>query len=301
MALFIGLGVVGTANADTFFYTNTSYGPSGSPSYYSFATSEVGDDVPFTGSHLVSSFRIGYRSSVDLLATFRFYGVDPTTGLPGQLVAQLERPLPAADFANPLISLTPDEQFIYSAEPNLLGQADISGGWFSMQFVSVDGSPLYSTIAAAQMADGPSKDALYDFGYGKLITLLDTTGIKPVSFLLVISEIESDDTSGSIYPEVSVLRLFPSSVVVGSSSTATVTLSSQAPAGGVSVKVSSDKKGLYFSRDERVVKEGDTSTVVTVLTTKSAGPKGKRQETTATITAEGINGDKASAILTITK
>ena len=295
MALFMGLGHVSQANSETLFYRNVSPGATSSPSYFGIGPSEIADDAPFTGSHQVSSFRIGYRSSIPLLSTFRFYGVDPDTGLPARLVAEITRGLPAADFATPTITLDTNEQFIFTAEPGLFGN-DKSGGWFSVRFESTDGSKLPFDLSV-QLADGPSATGMYNITTGKVISILDPSGIIPVSLFL---EMSSTATIEQVIPKVSNLKLVPSSVSVGASSTATVTLSSQAPTGGVLVKFSTDKNGIYFSNSEVVVKEGNTSAVTTVFTTKKAGPKGKDTETTASIFAE-TSDSSASATLTITK
>lgn len=239
---------------------------------------------------------MGYRSSIPLLATFRFYGVDPTTGFPGQLIAQIERPLPASDFAQPTITLDASEQFIFTAEPNLFGK-DISGGWVSTQFASADGTSLNSYNVAAQLATGPSKNGLYIISIDRVVTILDASGIIPVSFYL---EMNSAESTGVAVPKVTGLKLFPSTIAVGARSNVTASLSSQAPMGGTMVKFSADTNGIYFSYSEVLVKEGHTSAVTTVYATKSGGPKGKNSEATATITAEA-NGGSAKAILTIIK
>lgn len=296
LTLFIGLSVISPANAETPFYRNLSPGAISSPSYYGFASYEVADDALFTGSHLVSSFRIGYRSSIPLLATFRFYGVDPTTGLPGQLIAQIERPLPASDFAQPTIALDANEQFIFTAEPNLFGK-DISGGWVSMQFASADGSNLNTYNVAAQLATGLSKNGLYIITTDSFVTILDASGIVPVSFYL---EMNSAESTGVAVPKVTDLKLFSSTIAVGAKTTVTANLSSQAPTGGTMVKFSTDNKGINLSYSEVLVQEGHTSAVTTAYATKSGGPKGKNSEATATITAEA-NGGSAKTTLTIIK
>ena len=295
MVMLIGLGFFGQVNAETVFYRNVSIGATGSPSFFGIGPSEIADDVPFTGSHQISSFRVGYRSSIPVLTTFQFYGIDPDTGLPGHLIAQITRELPAADFATPTITLDTSEQFLFTAEPNLFGKG-LSGGWISMQFESTDGTPLPFDLSV-QLANGPSTTGLYNITTSRTMTLLDPSGIVPVSYFL---ELSSSATSGSIIPEVTALKLFPSSVSVGASSTASVNLSAQAPTGGVLVKFSSSKKGIYFSNSEVLVKEGNTSAVTTVFTTKRAGPKGKKKTSTTVISAEA-NGGIAKASLTITK
>lgn len=295
MVKFIGLGYIGLANAETVFYRNISPGAVGSPSYYGIASSEIADDLPFTGSHQVSSFRIGYRSSTPVVANFRFFGVDADTGLPGQFITQITRELPATEFATPTITLDINEQFIFTAEPGLFGK-EVTGGWVSMQFESTNGSSLPFDLSA-QLAEGPSANGLYNITTGKTMTILDPSGIVPVSFFF---EMASVATTGSVIPQVTALKLFPSMVSVGASSTATVNLSAQAPTGGVLVKFITKEKGIYFSSSQVLVKEGNTSAVTTVFTTKRAGPKGKVKQTTAEISAEA-NGGVAKAILAITK
>ena len=59
------------------------------------STFEWADDLPFSGSHRVSSFKMGYKSPEPVRATFRFYGVNQETGRPGSLIAEIVRDLPA--------------------------------------------------------------------------------------------------------------------------------------------------------------------------------------------------------------
>jgi len=89
--VIIGLALNATklhAMTESVFYSNIF--PSvitTSPVYSTGGTREWADDVPFSASQVVSSFRIGYKSFYEtdppFRATFRFYGVDPATGLPG--------------------------------------------------------------------------------------------------------------------------------------------------------------------------------------------------------------------------
>lgn len=69
---------------ETIFYSNTTNPDALSPTrplYYTFTSGyEWADDMPFTGTQRVSSFKIGYKSPEPVHATFRFYGVDPSTG-----------------------------------------------------------------------------------------------------------------------------------------------------------------------------------------------------------------------------
>jgi len=94
-----------------------------SPVYSTGGTREWADDVPFSGSHVVSSLRIGYKSFYEtdppFRATFRFYGVDPATGLPGALVAEISRDLPTGEHPLVTIQLDPSEQLVFTSEPGL--------------------------------------------------------------------------------------------------------------------------------------------------------------------------------------
>jgi len=299
-ALFIGLGFVGQANAEV-FYSNILRGVQNTVSYFNTKTAEVADDVPFTGSHLVTSFRMGYRSPEPVHATFRFYGVNPSSGLNGQLIAQISRDLPAASFANPTITLDATEQFIFTAEPGLIGRG-LSGGWYSIQFESSTGAPLPYGLSA-QLGDGASLDGLLVVASGTTFNLLDPSGLIPVSFFLEMSNAAGTvitPPSGSVIPKVADLTLFPSTVTVGTSVNATVTLSSQAPTGGVEVEFSTSSKGIYFSKSKIVVKEGRTKGAVRIFTSKRVFGK-RKDKATALIVAKDNAGNSTEATLTITK
>jgi len=177
--------------AETVFYSNIV--PSVitlSPVYNTTGMREWADDIPFSGSHVVSSFRFGYRSYFEtdppFKATFRFYGLDPVTGLPGALVAEITRELPAGEHPLVTIQLDPAEQFVFTSEPGLY-YSGTSGGWFSVQYEPI-GTPNLPTFLATRHARGTSYGIMYNITDQQHIGTLGTDGFVPSSFYLQLLE-----------------------------------------------------------------------------------------------------------------
>jgi len=160
------------------------------PVYSTSGTWELADDVPFSGSHVVSSFRFGYKSyfktDPPFKATFRFYGLDPVTGLPGALVAEITRELPAGEHSLLTIQLDPAEQFVFTSEPGLY-YSGASGGWFSVQYEPIS-TPNLPTFLATRHARGPSYGIMYNITDQQHIGTLGTDGFVPSSFYLELLE-----------------------------------------------------------------------------------------------------------------
>ena len=161
-----------------------------SPVYSVGGTIEWADDVPFTGSHVVTGFTIGYKSFYEtdppFKATFRFYGVDQATGLPGALVAEISRELPAGEHPVVTIQLDAEEQFVFNAEPGLY-YSGASGGWFSVQYEAI-GSDKFPTFLSARHARGTSSPIMYNVTDGQIVSTLDPDGFIPASFYLELFE-----------------------------------------------------------------------------------------------------------------
>jgi uncharacterized repeat protein (TIGR01451 family) len=176
---------------ETVFYSNIY--PSVitlSPVYAVGGTREWADDVPFSGSHVVSSFRIGYKSLYEtdppFKATFRFYGVDPVTGLPGALLAEITRELPAGEHPLVTIQLDPSEQFVFNSEPGLY-YSGASGGWFSVQYEAI-GTSKFPTFLKARHARGTSSVIMYNITDERIATIFDPDGFIPASLYLELLE-----------------------------------------------------------------------------------------------------------------
>lgn len=301
VALLMGFGVIVPVSAQTeeVFYSNIAFGALGSPSFKNFGPYEIADDVPFTGSHLISSFRIGYLSTTEPVhATFRFYGVDSNTGKPGQLIAEIVRDLPITENVTlnstvAIIQLDANEQFTFTAESGLNNMSN-SGGWYSLQFESLTGGRLPSFGFGMRLAAGTSSAGLYVMATGATVTTLDASGILPSSLYL---ELRSSESGGVVVPQVSDVTMVPSTVKAGDTATVVVSLSAQAPQGGTLVKLTSSKPGsAYFGKSEILVKAGTNGFQTTVFTSRKVGRKGKKIK----ITAEA-NGGSASDILTLTR
>ncbi|MFZ5620751.1 MAG: hypothetical protein ACOY5W_07005 [Pseudomonadota bacterium] len=161
--------------AETVFYSNTTNPNALAPTqslYYPYTSGyELADDMPFIGTQRVSSFKIGYKSPEPVHVTFRFYGVDQDTGLPGALVAQIERDLPAGE-ATPTIVLDDSEKFNFTAEPNLFNQ-NITGGWFSMRFKSLVDA---TDDAQLRLAGYTSQPYFYNLDTGIRAGVVDPNG-----------------------------------------------------------------------------------------------------------------------------
>lgn len=292
-ALLFGIMAISAAHAqeETTFYTNTYPAVfTLAPVYYTTGTSEWADDIPFTGSHLVSSFVMGYKSPEPVRAIFRFYGVDPVTGKPGQFVAEVSRELPAGE-GTPLIQLTADERFQFTAEPGL-NKTTVSGGWFSVKFEPVFSSNLPYGLQL-RLATGSSSNTFYNLTTGQTVATLDPDGLLPASFYL---ELHSAGSVNVAVPQVAEVQLLPSTVSAGASARATVILDSQAPVGGVLVKVASSKPRVaYLPYSEVLIPAGSDRVGFSVSTSSRIGRKSQDVE----ISAEASNG-RAAAILTVT-
>lgn len=180
------------AQVDTVFYSNIYPSVITLSPVYSVGGSirEWADDVPFTGSHVVSAFTIGYKSYYEtdppFKATFRFYGVDPVTSFPGALVAEITRELPAGEHPIVTIQLDPSEQFVFTSEPGLY-PGSASGGWFSVQYEAI-GTSKFPTFLSARHARGTSYGIMYNLTDGQIVSTLDPDGFIPPSFYLELFE-----------------------------------------------------------------------------------------------------------------
>lgn len=194
---------VGTLHAqeETVFYSNIYPSVLGSPTYIHLGVTELADDIPFTGSHVVSSFTVGYKFSylpTPFRAIFRFYGVDPVNGYPGFLKAEIIRDLPADAQATTTIQLDADEQFVFDSEPNMYPPeypgnvcCSSAGGWFSVQIEPLDSSDVLTGLFW-RMARGTSFPAMYNIDYGRIVSTFDPDGFIDASFYL---ELLSTDSS----------------------------------------------------------------------------------------------------------
>jgi len=285
------IGVASTAMAaETLFYSNIKPAGFTSAPLYNNTTYayEWADDMPFTGSHQVSSFKVGYRTSEPVLATFRFYGVDQNTGLPGSLVAEIVRELPAGE-DTPTIVLDQAEQFLLTAEANLFNQ-NLSGGWFSVRYQSISGT---TSDAKFRLAGYTSRSGLYNIDNDTVVTLLDPSGLVPTSMYL---QVNSVDSTSIPVPQIESITLIPNEITAGDSGRIFVRLDGQAPEGGVVVKLTSSKRKLVFVSPEVTIPAGADN----IATNYSTRKRVKRRGATVEITAEA-NDSMASTTLKVNR
>jgi hypothetical protein len=274
--------------AETLFYNNTNPPVfTTSPVYFTPGTSEWADDVPFSGTQQVSSFTFGYKTSQSVIAYFRFYGVDASTGKPGTLFNEIYRVLPAGDQTQ-TIQLSSAEQFYFTAERGL-NQTTKSGGWFSIRFESVSGGPLPYDLLV-RLARGSSSDTLYNVTTGATIVTLDPDGFLPASLYLQMSSGQTVSTAG---PQPANLLLTPSTVKAGGVVVGTVTLDSPASVGGVTVTLASSNNSVAKpTQNSIVIPEGETTGVFYITTTTKVGRSGKN----VTITTTANDGDASAQL-----
>lgn len=295
LVLAISAGVAQAAE-ETQFYSNTSLGSPSYPAYYGVGDTEFADDVPFSGSHLISSFTFGYQSPEPVHATFRFYGVDSATGLPGEQVAQIERDFPAVSEATPTVTLSEAEQFWWTAGPNLYpGEFNGSvptGAWYSIQFSVADGG---FPDARFRLAKGTSSTGMLNVETGSFVTLTDTNGSSPTSMYLQVRDVGS---TGEVQPALINLIASPATVKAGNSlgNTAKLlpVLSSDALADGTTVTLSSSNPRVASVPSQTVIPAGASNVTVNVTTAR-------RVRTTETVTFTATaNGTSVSTQLTVT-
>ena len=250
-----------SAHAESVFYSNIFPAVfTTAPVYSVVGLSEWSDDMPFSGSHLVSSFTFGYKTPGPVQATLRFYGVEPTTGRPGALIAEIIRDLPGG--ANsPVIQLTQSEQFIFTAEPGL-NLTENTGGWFSVSFIALD-STTYPASILIRHARGDSARGMYNITGDKFVATFDPGGLLPGSmYLQAKTSNRSGSTDNTVGSDVAVselkeIQLMPSTVNAGAVANGTVLLDGPAPKEGVTIKLSSSrKKYAKVSVDEVFISEG---------------------------------------------
>ncbi|MCK9878347.1 hypothetical protein MXD59_21675 [Frankia sp. Ag45/Mut15] len=295
LVLAMSAGVAQAAE-ETQFYSNISLGYPTYPTYYAEGDTELADDVPFSGSHLISSFAFGYQSPEPVHATFRFYGVNSATGLPGERVAQIERDFPAVSDATPTVTLSEAEQFWWTAGANLYpGEFNGSvptGGWYSIQFSTADGG---YPEARFRLAMGTSNPKMLNVETGALTAPVDTNGSTPTSMYLQVRDAGS---SGEVQPTLISLTASPATVKAGNSlgNTAKLfpVLSSGALAGGTTVTLSSSNPQVARVPSQVVIPAGGSNLTVNVTTAR-------RVSTTKTVTFTATaNGTSVSTQLTVT-
>ena len=276
ISLCISLIITHSALAqETLFYSNIKPAGFTSAPLYNNTTYhyEWADDMPFTGSHKVSSFKMGYRSPEPVRAFFRFYGVDQVNGLPDSLLTEIVRELPAGEFT-PTISLDSNEQFWFSAEPNLFNQ-NLSGGWFSVRFESLLDS---SNQAQFRLAGYTSRSGIYNVDTDTVVSILDPSGLIPASMYLQVNSIQSENV---LIPKLQTLTLIPDTVTAGDSGRVFIKLDGQAPEEGVTVKLSSSEPNIVFIKPEVVISAGSDNIITSFNTRKRVPRRGKIVEISA--------------------
>jgi hypothetical protein len=296
-ALALTFGAAGLAQAaqsaeptETVFASNIGLGSPTHPTYQSTLSAEIADDVQFAGSHLVSSFSIGYKSTEPFHATFRFYGVDQTTELLGAQVAQIERDLPAGETVT-TVTLSEAEQFTWIAEPNLypgeFNGAIYTGGWFSLEFTTASGEPSSAQFRLA--SGGTSYAYMLNVATGTMFGPYDPNGSLPTSMYLEVRDI------GSTVVQPGLLKLVasPTTVKIGGSISLGPYLTSNAPQ-DTTVTLTSSNRKLIPVPSTVVIPQGATNIKVSVQV-------GKRLKSTQVVTITATaNGTTVSTQVTVT-
>ncbi len=283
-----------TETTETVFASTTSPGSLGFPIYYGEPGQEIADDVLFAGSHLVSSFSVGYKSAEPFHATFRFYGVDQATELLGAQVAQIERDFPAGETVT-TVTLSEAEQFTWTAEPNLypgeFNGAIYTGGWFSVQFTTADGEPSPAQFRLA--TGGTTSPNMLRVATGTSVSPSDTNGSLPHSMYLQVRDI------GSTVVQPGLLKVVasPSTVTAGGVVSVTPTLTSNAPQ-DTTVTLTSSNPKLVPVPPTVVIPRGGTNISGGNLIIQTA-KRGVRSPQLVTITATA-NGTTVTTQLTVT-
>jgi hypothetical protein len=248
-ALILAFALTSLANAQT-FYNNT-----GRQAFTASSGNmdEIADDTPFTGTQHVASFTFAYMNvnPGPVNATVRFYEVNPVTGLLGPLVATIpvENLLPGTgQFAT--INLTPAQQFDWKATPGIYHLQNVSGGFVSIQFTGALFQQGWYT------AGGPSLDDFYDVTINQVENFSQDIN---ASYYLQISSI-------TMAPVLSNILINPSTVKGGQSATATVSITSPAPPGGLLLKLHSNKPRIAQIPATVLIPAGATSASVVITT-----------------------------------
>lgn len=240
-----------SAHAAGVFYNNTS-----TPQFGGAASAgdELADDVPFTGSQTVTRFTILYHADTAVNATFKFSGVNQSTGGVGGTVATFTATNLAAGDHVFTMDLTAAQQFVWTAAPNLRNQP-VSGGYFSARFTSASGAG--SGGARWFVAIDDSIEGYFDVTQGILISGNNID--VPTSLYLQIYSLEAAATPPAIFD----LRVNPLPFTPGATLHGLVTLNRAAPAGGALVDLTGDNVGVP---DTVTVPAGQTTAEFDVIT-----------------------------------
>jgi hypothetical protein len=272
-ALLLALTFASSAHAQL-FYNNDGY-PGVWAGY--LTTDEIADDTPFTGTQHVASFTFFYvnQTAGAVSATVRFYGVNPTTGGAGSLIATVPvtnlLPNPTAPVT---VALDASQQFDWTAQPGIYGLQTLVGGFVSFQF---------SDPQSGWWEAGPvSYNDFYDLTTGQRILFQDTNA----SFYLQMSTSTSPVTLTSIYE-------YPPKVKGGTNARARVTLSGPAPAGGLKVSL--------FSSNPKVAKLPVSVTVPQGATTANVVMQTRPVQANTNLVIWGsLDGENPSITLVVT-
>lgn len=258
-ALLVG-GLMTQVNAQesAIFYSNIT--PSAFGSTVFCTPNEAADDVPFFGTQRVTSFTYGIKNESPTNVTVRFYTVDAATGNPGALVAEFVDAVAATGNQTRTFQVPVEQQFAFTASPNLRGIAGNFGGYVSFQFESSSAS-----VPCLREAGGTSTRGYFDRTQGIFITQTDVHGITPASIFLQLRGI-GDDTANST-ASVAAVSLNPTSIVGGETVEGLVTLNRPAPAGGTIVNLATSNRRIAEPyRTQIIVSAGSTSVPFTVFT-----------------------------------
>ncbi len=292
--LALNMLVLTSVKAEYVFYENTTSPVFTNSPVYSVSDLTIwADDIPFSGSHLVSSFSFGYIVHGPVQVTFRFHGVDPNTGKPGETLAEIVREFPQGIVPESTVQLSPAEQFPFMAQPGL-NKTSQSGGWFSVQFEPLFEFSRYGSMLLRQ-ARGDSQLGMYSISDGYSRYTFDPDGLLPASLYLRIAAVAGDGVvppRNDAAPVLEELKLKPAKVSAGAVVLAEVELGSKAPAGGLVVKIKSNKTEHAFpNRSEVMIPAGAKKAEFHVITSDTI-----ERKTTVRISASTENSEVSAKL-----
>lgn len=258
MTVVMALAGATSAHAAGVFYNNTSTPQFGGAAP---AGDELADDVPFTGSQTVTRFTLLYHADTAVNATFKFSGVNQTTGGVGATVTTFTATNLAAGDHVFTMDLTPAQQFVWTAQPRLRNLPQFSGGYFSARFTSATGAG--SGGARWFVGINDSLEGYFNVTQGILVSGNNID--IPTSLYLQIYSLEAAATPPTIFD----LRVNPLPFTAGATLHGLVTLNRAAPAGGSLVDLTGDNVAVP---DTVTVPAGQATAEFDVITAPVSEP-----------------------------
>lgn len=273
------------------------------------ASDALADDVQFSAPLRVEAFAIRSLTDRPVDAVVGFHAVDPATGGPGAAVASfLIRDLPVGDKVQS-VALPADARFTWEPTAGIYKNTSAyagdggTGGFVSVRFRLPDGTPLVDFPGGSVAANPSRGDPLVNQanGTGTLNGFWDFSrsdnfnsgGIdyQPHSLWL---QVGGRAAGSATAPRLAAFTLAADQVRGGRALTGTVELAAPAPAGGVTIRLTSSNPSVAGVPETVFIPEGATRATFTVTTVRVSAT------TPVTITA-ALGGDLLSDQLTVTR